>query len=219
MQVLTDGGVTVLTGAYLIAQAEPGAPVVVAPAREGAVVAEEGLAVAEEEGIFPPFDSSSYPSQLLWLAITFTALYLLMARVIIPRVGGILEDRRDRIASDLDMAERLKKQSDDAIAGYERALAEAKAGAFRLGQEAKARAKAEADARQAKVEAELDARLATAEARIGEIKAKALADVGEIAAEAAEAVVARLTGHAPGKAAVRAAVAAAGKRGGTVGNG
>ena len=96
---------------------------------EGGVGVEEH---AEEEGTFPPFDPTFFASQLLWLAITFTALYLLMSRVIIPRIGGILEDRRDRIARDLDQAERLKQQSEEAVASYERALAEARSRAQKI---------------------------------------------------------------------------------------
>ncbi len=67
-------------------------------------------------GVFPPFDSTHFASQLLWLAITFGLFYLLMSKVIIPRIGGILETRHDRIAQDLDEASRLKGEADAAIA-------------------------------------------------------------------------------------------------------
>ena len=167
----------------------------------------------EEEGEepFPPFDATYFPSQLLWLFITFVAMYLLAARVVLPRIGGILEDRRDRIASDLDQAERLKQQSDEAIAGYERALSEARARAFTVAEAARGAAKNKAAVKQAEIEAELNARLATAETRIGEIKQKALADVGAVAAEVAEAVVERLLGEKPAAKEVETAVAAAGE--------
>ena len=189
------------------AQAEPGAPLpgAVVPG-EGGVVAEQEI---EEEGVFPPFDSTTFASQLLWLAITFTTLYLLMSRVIIPRIGGILEDRRSRIAGDLEIAERLRQQSNEAIAGYEKALAESRADAFRIAEASRQQAKAAADARQQSVEADLDARLKIADARIAEIKRSALADVGEIASEAATDIVGRLLGRAPGRAAVTSAVTSA----------
>src|SRR5215468_11681227 len=75
---------------------------------------------------FPPFDAHTFPSQLLWLALTFIALYLLMSRVALPRVGSILEDRRKHIEGDLAEANRLKGESDAAIAAHEKALAEAR---------------------------------------------------------------------------------------------
>jgi F-type H+-transporting ATPase subunit b len=183
------------------------------------VLAQAEVGAAEEHGasveahppadVFPPFDPTFFPSQLLWLAITFVALYLLVARVALPRLGGILEDRRDRIAHDLDQAERLKQQSEEAIAAYERALAKARADALAVGEEAREAAKREAAARQAEVEADLNTRLAAAEARIAEIKTKALADVGAVAADVAAAVVERLLGEQPAAGEVEAAVKAA----------
>ena len=69
-----------------------------------------------EHKTFPPFDATTFASQLLWFAITFALLYYLMAKVALPRIGSILEGRRDRIAADLDQAERLKGESEDAAA-------------------------------------------------------------------------------------------------------
>ncbi len=145
---------------------------------------------------FPPFDSTWFPSQLLWLAITFVVLYYIMAKVALPRIGGILEDRRDRVASDLDMAERLKSESEDAVATYEKALAEARAKAFTIAETARNEAKAASDAKRAEAEAALNKQLAAAESRIADIKSKALSDVGAIAGEATEAIVQTLIGGA-----------------------
>ncbi|MCW5695881.1 MAG: F0F1 ATP synthase subunit B [Bauldia sp.] len=194
----------------MIAQAEgDGVPL----SEELEAEAVEGVEIEHaDEDTFPPFDATTFPSQLLWLAITFVAFYLLMARVVLPRIGGILEDRRDRIANDLDQASRLKQQSDDAIAGYERALAEARSGAYAIANEARDAAKAEAAAKQATIDAELNQKLAAAEKRIAEIKDRALGDVGAVAAEAAEAVVERLLGQKPSASEVSAAVTAANRR-------
>ncbi len=177
----------------------------------GEPIEEIGLEEPGEEVDFPPFDPTYFASQLLWLAITFIALYFIMSRVVLPRIGGILEDRRDRIARDLDHANRLKQQSDDAMAAYERALAEARAGAFAIAAEAREAAKGEAAARQGESSAKLDEKLAEAEQRIADIKERALADVETIAAEAAEAVVQRLIGKKPTAREVSAAVASAGQ--------
>ena len=162
-----------------------------------------------EHKAFPPFDSSTFPSQLLWLAITFALMYYLMAKVALPRIGGILEVRRDRIASDLDMAERLKQESEDAEAAYQKALANARAKAFTIAETARDEARAASDAQRAEAEAALNEQLAAAEKRITEIKSKALSDVGAIAGEAAEAIIAALTGSEAGRAEVDQAVARA----------
>jgi F-type H+-transporting ATPase subunit b len=142
-----------------------------------------------EHKTFPPFDATTFASQILWFAITFALLYYLMAKVALPRIGGILEGRRDRIAADLDQAERLKGESEDASAAYEKALAEARARASSIADVARETAKSKADAQRTEVEASLAGKLADAETRIAEIKNEALAEVGTIAGEAADAVV------------------------------
>ena len=159
-------------------------------------------------GAFPPFDPSNYPSQILWLAITFGLFYLFLKKVIVPRIGGILEVRRDRIAQDLDQAARMKEDADAAVAAYEQELAEAKANANSIGQAARDSAKADAEAERKKVEAEHEARLAEDEKRIAGIKAKAMGEVGTIAEDTAAAIVQQLTGAKVDKPAVSAAVKA-----------
>lgn len=161
-----------------------------------------------EAGSFPPFDPQYFPSQLLWLAITFGLFYLFLKKVVLPRIGGILEVRRDRIAGDLDQAARLKSEADAAVAAYEQELAEARARANAIGQEARDGAKAEADAQRREVEKSLEAKLAESEARIASIKASAMQDVGAIAEETAAAIVQQLAGGKTDKAAVAAAVQA-----------
>jgi F-type H+-transporting ATPase subunit b len=163
---------------------------------------------AEGSGLFPPFDSSTFASQLLWLAITCGLFYLFMQRVIVPRIGGILENRRDRIASDFDEAERLKSEADEAIAAYEQELAEAKSKASLIGQRARDDAKAEADIERTQIESDLAAKMAEAEKRITEIKARALGEVDVIAEDTTVAIVEQLTGSTVTPATASAAVKA-----------
>ena len=161
-----------------------------------------------EHGSFPPFDPVHFPSQILWLAIVFGLFYLFMKKVALPRVGSIIEVRRERIAHDLDQAERMKTEADAAVAAYEQELAEARARANAIGQEARDAAKAEAEAKRKEIEAELDGKLGAAEAEIARIKSAALAEVGTIATDTAAAIVERLVGGKVSKAAVSAAVKA-----------
>ncbi|MGJ8571830.1 MAG: F0F1 ATP synthase subunit B [Hoeflea sp.] len=159
-------------------------------------------------GVFPPFDSSTFASQLLWLAITFGLFYMLMSKVIVPRIGGILEHRRDRIAQDLDEANRLKEEADNAIAAYEQELADARKKATAIAETAREKARAAADAERTSTEAELSAKMADAEKSITAIKTKALADVDTIAEDAATDMVKHLIGGTVTKAEVAAAIRA-----------
>ncbi|ODS91520.1 MAG: hypothetical protein BGO83_16740 [Devosia sp. 66-14] len=160
--------------------------------------------------MFPPFDPASFGGQLLWLAITFAALYFLMSRVALPRIGSILETRRTRIEGDLKEAERLRQETEKAAAAYEAALAEARKNAHGIAEETRAGIKADIDGRRADVEAGLSKRVAAAEARIQADKDAALANVGSIAAETAQVLVAKISGSVTA-AEAKAAVAAASK--------
>ena len=157
------------------------------------------------DGIFPPFDFSTYPSQILWLAITFGLFYLFLKKVIMPRLAGILDVRENRIAQDIDQANRMKADADAAVAAYEQELAEARANANVIGQKARDDAKAEAEIARKSIEASLEERLADAEARVARIKDAAMQDVGAIAEETAAAIVSALGGTSA-KADVAAAV-------------
>ncbi len=140
----------------------------------------------------PHFDVTSFPSQLFWLAASFIALYVLMSKVALPRIGDILAERQRRISDDLDMAERLKAETEAAIATYEKALAEARAAAqAEIARALEANA-AEAAARHAEMDAILAAKIADSEARIHAARRQALAEVNGIAADVAAAIVERV---------------------------
>jgi F-type H+-transporting ATPase subunit b len=174
-------------------QAQPAAAPAAPPAgTQSEVGHEEG-----HKGAFPPFDPSTYPSQVLWFLICFGVLYLLVKRLILPRIGDIVETRAAKIAGDIAEAQRLRSESDTALSAYEKALAEARSSAHRIAQTATDEAKDAADKRRVAVEADLAAKLAEAEKRIGDVKSRALADVGAIAQEAATAVVSTLIGQEP----------------------
>lgn len=167
----------------------------------------ETLATTEAHGgeehsdVFPPFDSTTFGPQLFWLAITFGILYLLMSRVALPRIGEILEVRRDRIEGDLAEADRLRQRTDQAIEAYETDLAEARQKAHSIAEETRDGIKADVEKRRREVEGELAKKVAAAESRIQQTKDEAMAHVDEIAAETAASVVDRISGKVTAKSA------------------
>jgi len=163
-------------------------------------------AKGDEGGNFPPFDTGTFASQLLWLAITFGIFYYVMSKTVLPRISEILEVRSDRIAQDLETANELKRQSDEAFAAYEQELAEARGRAHSIAQDARDKAKSDADAERLKVETQLSNKLAEAESKIAAIKNAALAEVGTIAEDTSSALVKELLGGKLTKAEVASAV-------------
>jgi F-type H+-transporting ATPase subunit b len=159
----------------------------------------------------PQLNPLDWAPQLIWLVITFGILYLLMKWVALPKIGSVIEMRQGRIAGDLEAADKLRRETQEAIAAYEQALAEAKARAHGIAQEARNKLKDEVAAERAALERDLAAKSAEAEARILEAKVSALKDVNAVASETAAEIVRRLIGIAPAKPEVDLAVAAARK--------
>ena len=179
-----------LPNLIILAQAE-GAP----PGRRRSSNAATTGPAAEKEP-FPPFDSTFFPSTLLWLAITFVALYLLIWQ------GRDPPDRRHpratvrgRIEGDIAAAERMKAESEEAAAGYEKSLAEARAGGAQIAEAARSKARAAADAKRAEIEADAGREACRRGGRHRRDQDAALAEVGSVARDAAGAIVKTLDRH------------------------
>jgi len=176
-----------------------------------------GTAVpAKSGGGFSPFEAHYFPSHLLWLAITFGFFYFFMARVVLPRIGGIIETRHDRIAADLDQAARLKAESDAAVAAYQKRLAEARDKAQQIAHAAEEQAKAKADGERKAAMEKMEKQLAESESRLAAARNDALAQVNAMAETAAAEIVAKLSGITADQASLAQAVKAAQMQGSAV---
>ncbi len=157
----------------------------------------------------PQLDIGTYAPQLIWLAIVFIALYLVMSWKVLPRIGTVLGERRDRIEGDLSDAEQFKKNAEKAFADYEEKLAEARAKAQEIVKASQDKARAEIEARQSELSADLAKKGEESAAQIEKAKTEALSHIREVASDAAGAIVERLIGTEPKSDDIRAAVDAA----------
>ncbi len=157
----------------------------------------------------PQFDPSSFASQLFWLLVMFVALYWIVSRIAVPRIGEVLEQRARVIQDDLDRATQLKAETDAAVAAYDKAMADARAQAYEHMKVIQADMKAVADKKTADVAATVTKQIVDAEARIAQAKQSALDGLKTIAADTARDVVGKLAGLSPDAGSVDAAVAAA----------
>ena len=155
------------------------------------------------------FGNTLTQAQVVWLAIIFFALYLLLSKWALPQVASVLELRANAIAGDLDAARKAKAEADAAAAEQAKATREAHAGAQAEINAALAAAKAATDSESAALNAKLDAQIADAERRIAAARVAAMGALEQVATETARDVVARLTGTAIDGLVVNRAVAAA----------
>ncbi|MGE0153914.1 MAG: F0F1 ATP synthase subunit B' [Reyranellaceae bacterium] len=142
----------------------------------------------------PQFDVTSFPSQIFWLVVTFVVMYFVMAKLVLPRVGTVLQDRQEKIAEDLDRAGQLKKDAEEITATYEAALAEARAKAQALHRETADALAAAATKRQHEAGAAVAARIAEAEQRIAAARTEAMGQIKSVAADVAAAAIAKVAG-------------------------
>jgi len=155
---------------------------------------------------FPPFQKETFASQLLSLLIAFVALYLIVSRIALPRVGSLLDARQNAIDTDLAEAQKLRDDSSEALKAYENELAAARSRAQAIGNETREKLNAASEAERKRLEERLSLKLAEAEKSIASTRANAMRNVRGIAAEAASAIVQRLTGVAPDGKSVDSAV-------------
>ena len=154
----------------------------------------------------PQLNIPDFAPQLVWLAISFILLYVLMAWLGLPRIGKAIAARRDRIDGDLARAAQVKAEAEAVLAAYQKGLAEARASAQATLKATHDRFAAEAAERQRELGEQLAQQIAAAEARIAATKNEALAEVRGIAVDVGRAIVEKLTGAMPDDARMATAV-------------
>jgi F-type H+-transporting ATPase subunit b len=172
-------------------------------------MADPSSAAEHASGGLPQFDLSQWPGQMVWMLVIFLVLYVLFAKVFVPKVGGTIAGREDKIGGDIGQARRLRDEAEAQSKTAAEELAQARARAHQLAADAKAAAGAETAARQAEEEQRLAQVLADAESRIATARTEAMGQVRGIAADAASAIVERLTGAATTDGEVERAMAGA----------
>jgi F-type H+-transporting ATPase subunit b len=148
----------------------------------------------KKEGGFPPFDTTTFPSQFFWLAITFAFLFTVLWRVAGPRINGAITNRRGVINSAIAEAGKARAEAEAAQAAYERALAAARARANALAEDTRAKLNAEIARAKAEADAKAHDAMQAADTRIASTREAAKTAVTAAARDAAIAIVERLTG-------------------------
>lgn len=136
----------------------------------------------ESKGL-PQLDISTWPNQLIWLAITFTVGYFLMAKVITPRIGAVLDARRQTISDDLRRAKDADAEAKKMKKAYEDALETARNAAAEEASRAIAEAKAQAEAAEANLSVKLSKKTKAAEKKLAKMRDEAMANMHDVAKE------------------------------------
>ncbi|MCP5372572.1 MAG: F0F1 ATP synthase subunit B' [Hyphomicrobiales bacterium] len=154
----------------------------------------------------PQLDPNTFSPQLVWLAIAFVALYLIMAKVALPKVGEVLDERQRRIEDSLERATELEAEARAVAEAYEASLAEARSRAQDAIKAVRDAAAGEAAQRQADLGEKLAADVQAAESRIAGQRDEAFAGLRDMAVEVAREAAAKLVGQEADAAAAGRAV-------------
>lgn len=160
-------------------------------------------------GGLPQFDLAQWPGQMVWMLLIFTFMFIMFARVFVPRVGGTIADREDRVSGDFGAARKLKEEADALAQAAAAEMDQARAAAQRLAVDAKSLAKAEAGKREALEEAKLAEMLAKSDAMLISARDAAMGHVRGIAEETAGLIVGKLTGSAASAGEIKSAATGA----------
>lgn len=178
------------------------------------ILASTSYALAAEaekaSGGLPQMEVSTFSGQLFWLAITFGILFWYMSIYVIPRLGGIIEERKDRIADDLDQAAEFKQQAEAAQKSYDKALSDARAKAQGIAAETRKTVDDEITKLQSAMENDIADKISKAEERIDDMKQSATAKVNEAAVDITKAVIEKLIDEAPARDTLETAISRVG---------
>lgn len=173
------------------------------------MAAETSKTADAASGGLPQFAVETWTGQIVWLVISFAVLYFVLSRFILPRIGGALTERGDRIADDLDAAGRMQKEAQQAELDYERSVADAKAKAHNIAETTRKSVDAEIAKEVELAEQEFASKQASADARIHKIKDAAMAKIDTVAADTTTALIEKLIDSKPTAATIKAAVSRA----------
>ncbi len=154
----------------------------------------------------PQLDVTTFTPQLIWLTITFAAMFLIMWKIAVPKISDALETRQMRLEDNLQKAENLKREAEATLAAYEKALADARAQAHGDIQKIQKQLHDAAAKEEAELGAKLDAKIQESEQTIAAEVSKAMESVRGVAVDVAADVIEKLTGTAPGSERVEKAV-------------
>ena len=152
--------------------------------------------------------SEVYLSQFLWLAIALGFIFFVIARGMVPKIQATVDAREQRIASDLEAAQKARVAADETEVAWRERMDAARAEAARVSQEAKAESSRDTEAKVKAAADKINLKVESAQGKIREALASARSDIESVAAEATQEMVRRVAGLSVDKSEAAAAVKA-----------
>tara|TARA_B100001029_G_scaffold106467_1_gene87851 strand:- start:503 stop:1081 length:579 start_codon:yes stop_codon:yes gene_type:complete len=149
---------------------------------------------AAESGGMPQLDPEFWVSQIFWLVITFGILYLVLSKLILPKISDNLETRKSQVLDNLELAEKQRNESEVKLKEFDNIILKSKIDAKNLFNESRKKLLDDINKKREKLEEEIDKEVKIIEAEINELKKKSPEKINKIAIETSEDLINQLIG-------------------------
>tara|TARA_B100000780_G_scaffold28611_1_gene18133 strand:+ start:51 stop:626 length:576 start_codon:yes stop_codon:yes gene_type:complete len=171
----------------------------------GFLTASEVNLLAAEAGM-PQLDPTYWASQAFWLILIFTALYLALSNLFIPKIKNSIDNRENKIKDDLDEAQKLKNLAEQKLKEYELSIENAKKEVQKIIFESKNKLNLEIQKKKKEFEKEIEIEIKSAEKEIENLKKESFKSISTISEEMASKVIEQISGEPMNQSSVKAAI-------------
>ena len=149
---------------------------------------------AAESGGMPQLDPEFWFSQIFWLVITFGILYLVLSKIILPKISDNLETRKSQVLENLELAEKQRNESETKLKEFDNIILKTRIEAKNLFNESRKKLLDDINNKRQKLEEEIDEEVKIVEAEIEELKNKSPEKINKIAIETSADLINQLIG-------------------------
>jgi len=177
----------------------------------GIFITSETYLLTAEAGM-PQLDPTYWASQAFWLILIFTALYLVLSNLFIPKIKNNIDSRENKIKDDLDEAQKLKNLAEQKLREYEQSIENAKKEMQKIIFESKNELNLKIQAKKKEFEKEIEGEIKASEKEIEDLKKDSLKSISIISEEMASKVIEQISGDPMNQSSIKAAILEATKK-------
>ena len=150
------------------------------------------LIQAAESGGMPQLDPEFWFSQIFWLVITFGILYLVLSKLILPKISDNLETRKSQVLENLELAEKQRNESEEKLKEFDNIILKSKIDAKNLFNESRRKLLDDINNKRQKLDEEIDKEVKIVESEIEQLKKKSPEKINKIAIETSADLIKQL---------------------------
>jgi len=147
---------------------------------------------AAESGGMPQLDPEFWFSQIFWLVITFGILYLVLSKLILPKISDNLETRKSQVLENLELAEKQRNESEEKLKEFDNIILKSKIDAKNLFNESRRKLLDDINNKRQKLDEEIDKEVKIVESEIEQLKKKSPEKINKIAIETSADLIKQL---------------------------